>query len=328
MRHFVILFLTTVIISFFGAAPRLNASPIEISFLDDDAALQNTANLLGAIGCDSNSINLFQTAVQWNYKYPLGLELKAFPPRKNGFYQFLSISDLIAALPQPLITAAHPAQMNCFDSVILLAGSLMQTKVRPDALCGPFLTPVTLTNNIVNMVVEATARDAYIASHPAWFAETTKAVWGESQENQHICLLPAFDSYFILPHATNPSNLADNLLQVLQAEWKRQGIVFPSNIEIVICYSAVWNQDGPAFLAPFANATHAGLLFRDHDRYVYLEKAGASGPYVRLDFADKRDLLPWLKSLIEPTITERDHLFATFNRRESTHCESLDNLAN
>ncbi len=313
------IFTALVAILFVGA--KLNAFPIKISFLDSEIALKETTDFLTLKGCDSNSVGLFKTVVNWNNESPLGFDLEKFPKKENGFYSFQSVSNLVGALTQPLIKAAHPYQLNCFDNVVLLAGNLMQTGLQPDELSGPFLVPVPNTNSFGSLAIEETARDAFNTVYPSWHIEASKAVFRENRQNKRICLTAVFDSYCILPRSVTKNDLGSSLLKVLQTNWKRQRIIFPTNMEIVICHSATLNDKSAPFASSFANATHAGLLFQDHDRYVYLEKDGVSGPYVRLDFTNKKDLLPWLRSVIESTTGESNHLFATFNDRE---IESLD----
>jgi hypothetical protein len=58
---------------------------------------------------------------------------------------------------------------------------------------------------------------------------------------------------------------------------------------------------------------HAGVLFRYNGGYIYLEKAGGSGPFVRLDFKDKTDLTPWLAAAFLNPMPPEGHRFATFN---------------
>jgi hypothetical protein len=255
------------------------------------------------------------------------LDLGRFPTSHNGFYTFQSVSNLADSLLQPLIYASHRSDLDCFDNVILLAGTAMQTKLQPDDLSGPFLAAVTTTNFVVNMAVEETPRDAFNFTYSLYARETTKLVFGGARQDKHICLTTALDSYCTLTHQTTENNLGGSLLRVLQAQWKQQGIIFPTNMEVVICESAVLPSPSEAntvpWLAPFSVATHAGLLFKNHGQFVYIEKAGSYGPYVRLDFTDKEDLLFWLKTLLRPATDERDRLFAIFNGSE---VDSLDEI--
>jgi hypothetical protein len=65
---------------------------------------------------------------------------------------------------------------------------------------------------------------------------------------------------------------------------------------------------------------HAGLLFYHHDGFTYIEKNGGIGPFVRLDFSSKRDLLTWLsRSQYQsdpPEKGKRFRIFVTFNQDE------------
>jgi len=308
---------------------RADALPVSISFLDSDEALQQTTSFLASKGIDTNSVDWFRRAVKWHNKTPLGFDLGGFPKSSDGFYTFQSMSNLTDSLPQPLIYAKHESDMNCFDNVILLVGSSIQTKLQPDALAGPFLVEIKVptTSFVVNMAVEETARDSFNAIYPPSARERTKLVFGGPREDGHMCLTAAFDSYCMLPHKTTGNDLGISLLKVLQAQWKQEGIIFPSNMEVVICESAVIVPPDVAsntpFYAPFGSATHAGLMFKNHGGFVYIEKAGFDGPYVRLDFKDKTDLLLWLKTLVKPTTAERDHLFAIFN---GSQVYSLDEI--
>ena len=308
---------------------RAEALPVSISFLDSEESLQQTTNFLASQGIDINSVDWFRRAVKWHNKTPLGFDLGGFPKSNDGFYTFQSMSNLTDLLPQPLIYARHEFDMDCFDNVILLAGSSIQTKLQPDALAGPFLVAITVPTNsfVVSMAVEETARDSFNAIYPPSARERTKLVFGGPRQDKHMCLTAASDSYCMLPHQTTGNDLGISLLKVLQAQWKQEGIIFPSNMEVVICESAVLVPPDVAsntpFYAPFGSATHAGLMFKNHGGFVYIEKAGSNGPYVRLDFEDKKDLLFWLKTLLKPTTADRDHLFAIFNGVE---VESLDDI--
>ena len=294
----------------------LGASPVRISFLDNEAALQQTSDLLAANGCDSNTINIFRMLVRWQNESPLGVDLKAFPKADQGFYTFRSVTNLIAALPQPLIDADHPQQFNCFDVVTLLAGNLMQTGVGPDDPCGPLVVPVTVTNHEVRMAIVGTYRDAFSLTRPEGFTKASDAIFGPSKENKHICLAGAIETYSILPSSTTIGNLKSTLLMTLKTGWKRQTIVFPTHLEIVICHSVKISTNPDPLHPPFDIPAHAGILLKIRNQFVFLEKEGATGPYVRLDFESKQDLLPWLKSVIEPAMSGDENLFATFNDQE------------
>ena len=67
---------------------------------------------------------------------------------------------------------------------------------------------------------------------------------------------------------------------------------------------------------------HAGLLFQGKERFVYLEKDGGSGPFVRLDFDNKADLRIWLSAMFKGA--EKlgyTYHFVAFN---DTHIQRID----
>ncbi|MEJ0090340.1 MAG: DUF4300 family protein [Limisphaerales bacterium] len=311
-----------ILLLFFLLAEKLmEAAPIKISFLDNEDAIKQTMEFLLAKGCDQESVRSFRRVIDWYNSTPTDLDLKKFPPQENGFYSFQSVSNLVEALARPLIYTYHQNELNCFDTVILLAGSLLQTNLKPDDLAGPFLAPSTLTNNEVRPVVVATPQDAFNVISPRWWQETSKTIFTNFLQAKRICLTAALDSFYILPRSTTKENLGDKLLQTLRLSWERQGIVFPREMEIVICYD-VKCVDGKG---PQAVSSHVGLLFRNQDQHIFIEKLGMSAPYVRFDFKDKKDLFYWLRAEIEPTMGKGEFLFASFNDRE---IEDLGKIGN
>jgi len=307
--------LLTILMLVMLAEDHVNGGPIRISFLDNEAALKQTIGFLSTNGCNPSALKIFEKAVRWNNESPLGFDTSKFPPAENGFYSFPSVSNLLQALPQPILNAVHPYQLNCYDAAILLAGNSLKTDLQPDSSSGPFLTPSIYFTNISSMAIEETPRDAFNC-YPGWYIEGSKAVFNETMQSRRICLTAVLNSYCVLPHSTTPTNAEYNLLQTLRSNWKHCEVTFPANPEVVLCHSAVLSPEAPDSAAPFASTTHVGLLFKNHDQFVYLEKAGIRGPYIRMDFTDRRDLLPWIAALVAPTVSPQNRLFVTFNDSE------------
>jgi len=308
------------------AGKLLEADPIKISFLDNEGAIKQTTEFLLAKGCDQESVRSLRGMIDWYNSTPTDLDLKKFPPREDGFYSFQSVSNLVAAFSRPLIYTKHQNELNCFETAILLAGSLINTSLKPDEISGPFLPPFPRTNNAYGIapVIAATPRDAYsviYSSSLEWVA-ASKSIFSQTMQSRRICLTAAFDSYYWLPFSTRRENFGSNLLQVLQTNWKRQGIKFPENMEIVICYNAFLDPQYDAHVV----SSHIGLLFRNREQYVFIEKLGTSAPYTRFDFKDKKDLLVWLRTEIEPIMSEGRFLLASFNDREVEDLDKIDAL--
>jgi uncharacterized protein DUF4300 len=302
------------------AEKSVEAAPIKISFLDNEDAIKQTTEFLLAKGCDQESVRSFRRVIDWYNSTPTDLDLKKFPQRENGFYSFQSVSNLVEALPHPLIYTRHQYELNCFDTMILLAGNLIQTKLQPDEIAGPFLVPATKTNHVMMTEVAATPRDAFNEIWPSFWLEATKNAFSETMQNKRICLTTAFDSYYYLPLSTTKENFGDRLLQMLRSRWKQQEVKFPKNIKIVICYNAM--LDAPQNIAN-ALSSHVGLLFQNREQYVFIEKLGVSAPYVQIDFNSKKDILVWLRAEIEPIMDKREFLLVSFNDLE---VKSLDDV--
>ena len=69
---------------------------------------------------------------------------------------------------------------------------------------------------------------------------------------------------------------------------------------------------------------HAGLLFPREHGFTYIEKAGGSGPFVRLDFDERGALLTWFSGMFRGA--ERlgyTHHFATFDNTRIQPIEFL-----
>jgi len=295
------------------AGKSLEAASIKISFLDNKGAIQQTADFLLSRGCDQNSVNSFTRVVDWYNSSPTDLDFGKFPKRESGFYSFESVPTLLAALSRPLIYTHHPNELNCFETVILVAGSLIKTKLQPDDVsAGPFLPPITVTNNVVTAKAAATPRDAFTLINPPWWIDASKNIFNGPMQDKRICLTAAFDSFYILPGFTTKENAGNELLKLLQSSWKREGMEFPKNIKVVICYDVTMDDQN------FSRAvsSHAGLLFQDDEQYVFIEKLGDCAPYVRFDFKDKNDLFLWLRGELDPTMNKDDLLFVSFNDNE------------
>ncbi len=283
------------------------AAPVKVTFLDDEVALKETMELLRTNGCQSEVLSSFKRAVTNYNATPTGLNLQKFPRKEAGYYSFASVSNLVEALPGRLCDASHPYEINCYDTVILLTKNFLRISALADAISGPILAPKTTTNNFSTMVISATPRDAYASAYPPWYLSSTHDDMKVIEDNTRICLTSAFYCFRCFPNSTTETNLAQKVFEALKVDWNRQKIEFPKNMEVVLC-------SGINFPNKFMLTIHAGLLLKHQRHYVFLEKSGGSGPFVRLDFEDKADLNVWLAS--EFGGLGWTHVFATFNDQE------------
>ena len=285
-------------------------APVRISFLAEPAALQETVTVLQSGGCESESLDIFRRAVERYTSSPFDYDLSRFPKPRDGFYSFKSASVLVAALPQPLCETLHAYEFNCFDTVIALAGDSLRTRIRPDDLASPFWVPYTRTNGSFTILPRATAREAFELAYPEWYRTATSKSLPKSRDELRIALTAALFRCHLLPQSTTETGLKSAVMAALHTSWERDKMVFPGRCEMVLCHQVSLPQR-------WFVTVHAGLLISRKDGFTYVEKAGGSGPFVRLDFEERADLLVWLGGMFRGA--ERlgyTHHFATLNDKK------------
>jgi hypothetical protein len=180
----------------------------------------------------------------------------------------------------------------------------LRTGSRPNEHRGDFLAQQAGANGHVWYAHAATAKEAFDLSYPAGYRNFSDDCFPSPMVDSRICLTAALYCIHMLPASTTAVEEENQVLQVLQAGWKNQAIEFPSRFEIVLCHQT--NLANHLF-----STAHAGILFTVKKGYVYIEKHGGSGPFVRLDFSDKSDLLAWLAWKFDNSAA--DHFLVTFN---------------
>jgi hypothetical protein len=283
----------------------LRAGTIRLSFLNDDAILGETIAVLTNNGCTERGTTVFRRAVERYYQGGFDLDLSAFPKKENGVYAFSTVGKLVDALPHKLCETKHGWDFNCFDTVIALAAEKLRIGLQPDENFGPFLVSKAMTNGQEVIVFAATARDAFMQMYQPWYRDATEGLIPKSMQDARICLSAALFRWRVLRMSTDEARLSAEAMAVLRADWRRATLRFPDNFEVVLVHDA-------DFKGQMISTLHAGLLLHRNTSFTYVEKAGGSGPFVKLDFDDRADLLPWL-SAFDKTEHRYAHLFATFN---------------
>src|SRR5262249_35922318 len=142
--------------------------------------------------------------------------------------------------------------------------------------------------------------------YASWYVEGTEHVIPKSRKDARICLTAALFRDHLLPVDTTEVGLGNRVMEVLRANWHRQGLQFPKECQIVLCHEV--NFPRRTF-----STTHAAILWQRESGYTYLEKAGGAGPFVRLDIKAIPDLFPWLSAQFKGLEYEYTHLFVSFN---------------
>jgi hypothetical protein len=279
---------------------------VRLSFLDEKLALQDTIRFLTNNGCSEQVAAAYQHAVQSYVFDKLEFDLTRFAPPIKGFYSFTSIWELVTALPANAFDSNHTGGFNCFDAVILLANGQLQSSLHPNDLSGPYLVPKFYTNGpvpIVGTTVMETPRDAYDENYPILMRQTVERLIPEAMRDSRVCLTAALYRQHCVPNSATNENFGVRTLEVLRVAWRRDGLKFPEKCELVMVHGV--KSYG-------VTTEHAGLLIPHNGAYMYVEKVGSRGPFVRLDLEDKSDLMPWLSALWNKCQGHDVH-YVTFN---------------
>lgn len=292
--------------------PLAQAGAVRLSFLDNAASLEETIGILTNNGCGQEGTTAFRSMVQSYYAEDFLLDRSKFPKNENGFYSFPATGDLVKALPHRLCDTKHSWVFNCMDAVIVPAQGKLQAGIGPDDHFGPFMAYVLVTNEQEAVQLAATARDAYFKMEAPWHRALMAAmppIVPDSMKDNRMVLTAELLRWHLLPDSTTNATVKEETWSALRSDWNRAGLRFPDKFQIVLYHRA--DVAGHHLLTH-----HAGLLFSRGAAFTYLEKAGGQGPFVRLDFEDKRDLSPWFSAVF----TEKEHrncaLFVTLNDKE------------
>jgi hypothetical protein len=285
------------------------AEEVRVDLLTESSRQEEFGAVLATNGVSETANRALLRAIKGCDEEPLVLDLKKFPEARDGRYVFTSMESLTRALPPKLWETEHSWCFNCFDAVILTAGEKINFQLDTDALSGPFFAVVTETNQ-VSVRPCATAKDAFSVTYHQWYRDATAEIFAESGiERRRVGLTTLLFSSYVLPLDTEESDLADVALRVLRARWDRYQVAF-KDVEVVLAHEV--NFAGRYFIT-----SHAGLLMKEADGFVYFEKCGGAGPFVRLDSTKREDLQTWFENMYrssEPRVYS--HHLVSFNDQE------------
>jgi hypothetical protein len=286
----------------------LQAASVRFALLTDPLALDDTVRFLRDVGCERQALASFESLAS-NRTARLNFDLSRFPRQKNGFYDFSAMSSLTSALPATSLCGGTNFDLNCFDTVFLLAGSKLRTTLKPDDLTGPFLVwtfSTELGPSKPWTIPAATPRDAFTAQYEDGrdYGQISTPKFPQNMREARLCLTAALFSLNVLPRNAF-TNTSAAVLPVLEAGWHRRGVTFPTEFEVVLLHLV----DGLML-----RTSHAGLLFPRGNQFTYIEKTCADGYFVRLDVSERKDIFEWLWGMHAGTNTS-EKVFVTLNEK-------------
>lgn len=270
------------------------AAPVRVSFLDTDATREATLTALANAGCDPANLAALRTAIRHYYQTPLALDVSAFPPAIDGFREFESIGDFVSALgPDRLSYLDHPFELNCFDTALLLAAPDMGIAADLNATNGPFFA-VQVSRNFQEAVVPvASLGEAAAVIHPPGTEPFLKRMAQFEFSDSHKALEAALYQYQALPLDAAPDAIPAETQNALRRHWERCGVRFPSHLSLAMLHRA-------SALFHLAVTDHMGVLLKRDAGWLYLEKTGGRGPFLRIDVQDPADVAAYYSTMTWP----------------------------
>lgn len=267
-----------------GVAGLGSAAPVRVSFLDTDAAREDTLAAFAQAGCDTNRLAALRNAITHYYRTPLALDTAAFPPVTNGFREFASIADFVAALgTNQLSFLDHGFELNCFHTALLLAEPDMSLTAELGTRGTTYLA-VQVTSNFNEWAMPVTSLgDIDAIAHPARYAGVLMDICGMEFTLRHRTLQAALYQFQPLPLGTSSNTVAAETQAALRHHWTRCGIQFPSRLSLVMLHRA--RSDYPMVVTD-----HMGIMLKREQGWLYLEKTGGRGPFLRLDVENPADI--------------------------------------
>jgi hypothetical protein len=303
--------------------PGAGAAPVRVSFLDDETAREETLHAFAEAGCVPDNLHALRKAILHYYQTPLALDPAAFPSPRNGFYEFASIGDFVSTLgTNQLSFIDHAFELNCFNTALLLVEPEMRVTADLQARNGPFLAVQVTTNYNEWLEPVASLGDVYAIAHPPRVEPFMKKIAGIGYSEKHKTLEAALYQYQTLPLGTSADTISVETHEALRRHWKRCGIQFPAKISLVMLHRASKNYH-------LVVTDHMGVLLQRKDGYLYFEKTGGRGPFLRIDAQDPADIVAYFSTGTWPDypfnfMTVNDGLFLDVPLRPASK-PSVDN---
>lgn len=284
------------------------AAPVRMSFLDTRTAREDTLLAFARAGCVPENLAALRSAMIHYYQTPLALDVSAFPAATNGFYEFASIGDFVAALGTNQISfLPHAFELNCFDAALLLAGPDMDVTANLQTQGAPWLAIQVTTNFNEWLEPVASLGDVAAIANPNWHAARIRDITGFDFPEKHRILDAVLYQYQTLPRDTSAETVAVETQAALRRHWQRCGVRFPEKVSVVLIHRTRTDYH-------LAVTDHAGVLLKRDNGWLYLEKTGGKGPFLRIDIQDPADLAAYFSTMTWPDypfnfISVNDELF-------------------
>lgn len=283
--------LATLMVFCSGFAVSHGKEPVKVSFLETDEAREDTIRILQDAGCPEPDVKALRRAILHYYKPPFTYDISLFPRQENGFYEFQTIDKFIDSLPLRLCMTDHLFELTCTDTAILIAGHDMSTTSDFDSLTGPYLAISVSTNGVEHPVPTASLKDAYDVTYFKWYQELLLSVFKREVSEHHKALAVSLFRFNPVPIEIDEDEFSQSLHAVLKMSWSRNGVEFPKDMFVTILHRVRTDYH-------MAVSDHLGVLVKIKGGYMYVEKAGGRGPFLRIDVSTIDDIARYYSTMM------------------------------
>lgn len=279
-------FLAGLLLATFSTA----AAPVRVSFLNTDETREDTLRILAEAGCEPANLDALRKAMQHYYRAPLALDTSAFPHARAGFHEFASVADFVSALgTNQLSFLDHGFELNCYLGALMLAETHMDIAANLQTRDAPWLGIQVAHNFNEWLAPFASLGDVYAGAVFPELETALEGVCGIEFSDKLKALMAALYQYQTLPLGTSADTIAAETQAALRRHWQRCGIQFPANLSLVMLHRARTDYH-------LAVTDHMGVLLRQKDGWLYLEKTGGKGPFLRIDVKDPAEIAAYFST--------------------------------
>lgn len=277
----------------------VEAAVIRVSFLAHADALQDTMQVFTNHGCMPSSVAAFKKSVEDYFCAGFNLNLSRFPKPDQGFYFFKGVSNFSKAFTNDFKNGSLTNELNCFDLVFILADQHLRLLGRS--------SDANIKSEAVNTsVFQAKVPNYFSELYSAEYVRYTRSLISESTHQNRVKLTEIICKMHYFTNAVDGLERGECDINTIVKGGK---IVFPESFEVVFLHALDASQGA---LITY----HAGLIFSlGKGDYMYIEKLGGKGPFLRIDLKDKSDLLLWFSEMNKSFHGQFGKFYLTFNDR-------------
>lgn len=282
------------------AAGLVSGAEFRLSFLEEQPVLEDTCQLLMRSGVSESAAATFKKLVQHHNQNGNRVDKSGFPPAENGYYHFQSLSELSNRVHHSFcVTPGNDTfeqqTLMCFDvTCLLLKGAGFEA---PRAEQGLVAKRLVLLNQDeqAEPADYATFRNG---SHLLFPAEGYEYFVGRPRsEAENKLALSLRGTRQFGRQVSNSQKDLRGVFKEFVGQVERDGFKFPERFQVGLgCWVNLKHQ----YLKP----DHAFICIRKGGRLVCVEKDGAKGPYVRVEFESEQDLARYVVWGLNPDFNE------------------------